>query len=99
MEELEVYVYKLSTGEEIIAKSKITVDGELELYDARMVIITPSGEFKLGPVIFSSDKTKPILLNKSGIVAYSKTPNLDFENAYTHAVSPLSIPKKQIIMG
>lgn len=98
MGELEIYTFRLVTGDEIIAKVADLTSDEITLEDARSVIIHPEG-LKLGPLSLSNDPKRQYKLNKSAIVYYSLYLREEFKEAYQRAVSPLTVPTKSIITG
>jgi hypothetical protein len=99
---MEIYSIKLTSGEEIVAKTEtieILNHDVVDIYEARSIVMMPTGELRFGPVLFSANKDKAININRSAIAAYSKYVREEFSNAYTQAVSPLSIPKPSILLG
>jgi hypothetical protein len=99
MEELALYAIKLTSGEEILGKF-VKQDGNCwVMKDVRSIIMMPDGQLRLGPVLFSANKDHEIEIFSTAIAVFSESVRPEFVEAYTQAVSPLSIPKKQIILG
>jgi hypothetical protein len=94
----KIYVFKLTTGEEIIAKIENINETELKISNARSIIATPSGELAFGPILFSADKEKAVLLNRDSIIAISEHISDNFMEIYTKATSGLVLPKSNILM-
>jgi hypothetical protein len=100
MEELEVYSFKLISGEEIISKVFEEGDNYFSLKDARMLMMSQNGNLSLMPVImFAADPDKLLTLNKSAIAFQSKYIREELKTGYLSSVSKLIIPNKSIIMG
>ena len=95
----QIYTVKLTSGEEIIGKLMEYDETTLILKDARSIILTGNGELKLGPVLFSIDKEQCVVLNRTAIAMQSNAIRKEFLDAYQTVVSPLTIPKSQILMG
>lgn len=104
----ETVSLKLVSGEEIIGhnatlfgKSFLEALNEdtIVLKDARTLVMLPNGDLRLAPVIFSADKDKQIIIFTRAISAYSIDIKTEFLEAYNQSLSPLTLPKKEIIMG
>jgi len=99
MEELNLYSLKLTSGEEIIGKFAGSEGNCWKLKDARSIIMMPDGQLRLGPVLFSASKDHDVEIFNTSIAVFSNHVRQEFVDAYTQSVSPLSIPKKNIILG
>lgn len=102
MNEREVYSFKLTSGEEIIAKvfEDRLNDDYFDLEDPRILMMASNGNLSLSPVIlFSANPDKPLFLNKTSVACWSKYIREELKNGYMNSVSKLVIPNKSIIMG
>ena len=97
--ESELLSIKLTSGEEILGKYKSGDETAWQIEDARSIIMMPDGQLRFGPVLFSGDKNREITIFKTAIAVHSNTVRPEFVEAYAQAVSPLTLPKKNIIMG
>jgi hypothetical protein len=99
MKELDLISVKLVTGEEIICKFVKQDVVCWVLKDARTLVMMPDGLVRFGQVLFSADKDMDIFVPVTAILVYSDYVRAEFANAYNQAVSPLSLPTKQILKG
>jgi hypothetical protein len=94
-------VFKLITGEEIIAES-LTIDGEYQhnIKNALMLMMqqTSDGRFGVQIVPWGSHTTDIITINDEHII-YSVTPKKELVELYEKAFSPLQLPQKSLITG
>jgi hypothetical protein len=99
---MEIMALKLTSGEELIAKVTVKSENELELHDARSIMLVPGpngGQLKLAPVLFSSDVEKPITVNRATVSVYTTNVHPKFSDEYTRSTSKLVVPKSSILMG
>ena len=99
MGEYDIYVIKLTSGEEIISRLEQSSESTWVLHEPRTLVATQNGGFGFAPVIFSSKKESLIYVKTNNIAVYSASVRPEFEEAYKQAVSGLALPKRDIILG
>lgn len=93
----EIYTFKLTTGEEVVAKV-------LEIHEDSLVIKTPISTvlsqqgLQMMPTLFSSVMEQNVRLNKNAWVMVAVTRN-DVRNSYIEATTGIAPVNKQIITG
>ena len=93
----EIYTFKLTTGEEVVAKV-------LEIHEDSLVIKTPISTvlsqqgLQMLPTLFSSVMEQNVRLNKNAWVMVAVTRN-DVRNSYIEATTGITPVNKQIITG
>jgi hypothetical protein len=93
----EIYTFKLTTGEEVVAKV-------LEIHEDSLVIRTPISTvlsqqgLQMMPTLFSSVLEQNVRLNKNAWVMVAVTRN-DVRNSYIEATTGIAPVNKQIITG
>ena len=93
----EIYTFKLTTGEEVVAKV-------LEIHEDSLVIKTPISTvlsqqgLQMMPALFSSVLEQNVRLNKNAWVMVAVTRN-DVRNSYIEATTGIAPVNKQIITG
>lgn len=93
----EIYTFKLTTGEEVVAKV-------LEIHEDSLVIKTPISTvlsqqgLQMMPTLFSSVLEQNVRLNKNAWVMVAVTRN-DVRNSYIEATTGIAPVNKQIITG
>lgn len=93
----EIYTFKLTTGEEVVAKV-------LEIHEDSLVIKTPISTvlsqqgLQMMPTLFSSVMEQNVRLNKNAWVMVAVTRS-DVRNSYIEATTGIAPVNKQIITG
>jgi hypothetical protein len=98
IKENELYVFRLATGQEIIAKLTQIDDDGYHL-DKPLTLMQGEQGMQLAPITFSGAPLAPAVLSKDGIMV---TPiRDDLQEVYEKSVDPSEIitPSKQIITG
>lgn len=94
----EIYTFKLTSSEELIAKVVDIFDGYVELSHPIAAVPGPQG-LQLMPSMFTSNLDKNVQLNKSSIAMVGEARE-DVRSKYVEAVTGLvTPPAKQIITG
>lgn len=95
--ENETYSFKLTSGEELIAKVLKTVDDELVIHDPVSVAPGPQG-VGLVPSMFTADpKTETRL--KINSISISALTDPSVKAKYIEATTGLTVPTKKLILG
>jgi len=89
-------VFKLSTGEEIIATVVENNSSSLIVKNPLCMVATQKG-FQFAPLMVMSDPGKPISLNWTAIVA-STVPALELEGQYESVTTGIALPQKSKII-
>jgi hypothetical protein len=95
---MNVYTYKLITGEEIIAKQMSEDSSGYEIAHPINLLPNGNGGAVLAPYLMTGDVTEPIRLHKTAVIIATKSKD-DIAVKYTEAISGLLLPKSKIIMG
>jgi len=92
-----VNTFKLSSGEELVAKVK-SIDGNtVELEEPLSIAPTPKG-MQLVPSIFTGDEDSTVTLNLSLVVMSCPT-TLSVRDKYLEATTGIQVPEKKLILG
>jgi hypothetical protein len=93
----EVYTFKLSSGEEMVAKVLQSSDSFIEISEP--VSIAPNQQgLGMVPSLFTSDMAGKFMLNTS-TVAMCATTNEQIKMKYIEATTGLVVPEKKILVG
>lgn len=94
----EIYSFKLTSGEEVVAKV-MSVDGSTVMISNPVSIgPTPQGKPGLIPSMFTYDHEHNIELNSNSIAMLGQTDE-NIKAQYIQATTGLSVPSKKVIMG
>ena len=93
----QVYTFKLSSGEELIAKVKMASGDWIEIEGPVSVAPGPQG-MGLVPSLFTADPTAEIKLNTASVSIYAPTED-GVRMKYLEATTGIKVPDKKIIMG
>jgi len=93
----EIYVFKLTTGEETVAKVEEISDTHYTVKQPINAIITPQG-LQLMPGLFTANPDKLVLLNIS-CIAMVAIPREDISSSYIQATTGIAPISKKIITG
>lgn len=91
-----VFTFKLSSGEELVAKVS-SVGDMIEVTDPVTVAPGPQG-LTLVPSLFTADHSVPAPINKQCIIMYAPTDD-SVKVKYIQATTGLSVPEKKILMS
>lgn len=93
----EVYTFKLSSGEEVIAKVTATDDRFVTLEEPLSVAPGPQG-MGLMASIFTSEAGVPVKLNTNTITMYTETADA-VRVKYIETTTGIKVPEKKIVLG
>jgi len=93
----KVYTFKLNSGEELIAKVKMSGGEFIVIEDPVSVAPGPQG-MGLVPSMFTADPDSEIKLNSNSVAIYSETEDA-VRMKYLEATTGIKVPDKKIIMG
>lgn len=94
----QIYTFKLTNGEELVAKIQQKFDTHYEIQHPISMILGPQG-LQMMPSLFSANPDKNVLLNISNI-ALACEAREDVRSKYIEATTGLvTPPSKQIITG
>jgi hypothetical protein len=93
----EVYSFKLSSGEELVAKVVSIGDNTIELSEPLSVAPNAQG-MGLIPSMFTSEKDKNITLNTSTVTMYAETAD-NLRIKYIEATTGITTSSKKIVLG
>ena len=94
----QVYSFKLTSGEEVVAKVIGTTDTEVSLSEPLSLAPGPKGMGFIGS-LFTSEENEPVTLNINAVTMYTKTATA-IKDKYTETVTGISVPPtKKIILG
>jgi len=93
----EVYTFKLTSGEEVVAKVTAIEDQNVLLHDPVSVAPGPQG-LGLMQSLFTADPKDPARLNINNVTIFALTDS-SVKAKYIEATTGLVVPDKKIIMG
>lgn len=93
----EVYTFKLTSGEEVIAKVTATEGDFVELHEPLSVAPGPQG-MGLIPSVFTSEANVPVKLNTRVITMYVQTAE-PIKVKYIETTTGIQVPEKKILVG
>lgn len=92
-----VNTFKLSSGEELVAKV-ISIDGDMiQLEEPLSIAPTPKG-MQLLPSIFTGDEDSLVTLNL-GLVVMTCPTAIGVKDKYLEATTGIQVPDKKLILG
>jgi hypothetical protein len=93
----KVYTFKLSSGEELVAKVT-SIDGDW-ITVSHPVAVAPSPQgMALVPALFTADHEKKISINIT-MVSMIATTDSSVKNKYTEATTGIALPEKKLVFG
>ena len=93
----EIYTFKLTSGEEVVAKV-LKIDGDLiSLHDPVSVAPGPQG-LGLMASMFTADPKADAVLNVTNVTIYAPTDS-SVKAKYIEATTGLVVPDKKLILG
>jgi len=93
----EVYTFKLSSGEEIMAKVVSTEGNMIEVTNPVGVAHTPQG-MGLIPCIFTMEERNSVMINTNSVTMWTLTADA-IKMKYISAISGITVPDKKLILG
>ena len=93
----EVYTFKLTCGEEVVAKVTAIEDQNVLLHDPVSVAPGPQG-LGLMQSLFTADPKDPARLNINNVTIFALTDS-SVKAKYIEATTGLVVPDRKIIMG
>lgn len=93
----EVYTFKLTSGEEVVAKVTAIEDQNILLHDPVSVAPGPQG-LGLMQSLFTANPKDPARLNINNVTIFALTDS-SVKAKYIEATTGLVVPDKKIIMG
>ena len=95
----KVYTFKLTSGEELVAKVKCEMTGNYVAIEEPVSIAPgPQGGLGLVPSMFTADLGQSITLNTNSITMYGETDE-SVKMKYIEATTGIKVPDKKIILG
>lgn len=97
IENNEVYTFKLTSGEEMVAKVISQTENSIELDEP--VSIAPGAQgMGLVPSLFTAEKDKNVTLNKNTVAMFCITAD-QVRVKYIEATTGITTASKKIVMG
>jgi hypothetical protein len=94
----QVYTFKLTSGEELIAKvMQDQLDDQIVIQDPVSVAPGPQG-LGLVPSMFTADLDTSIRINTNNITLYALTED-GVKMKYIEATTGIKVPEKKLILG
>lgn len=93
----EVYTFKVSSGEEIVAKVAGQDEQYIDLSEPLSVAPGPQG-MGLMQTVFTSEPGSVVRLNISAITMYSATEE-NIKMKYIETTTGIKVPSKKIVLG
>ena len=97
LEPNQVYTFKMNSGEEMVAKVKMSDMTWITLEEPVSIAPGPQG-MGLVPSLFTADPAEEIKLNTNSVALVSKTDD-SVKMKYLEATTGIKVPDKKIIMG
>lgn len=91
-----IHVFKIATGEEIIARVVSSDEKSYSVEKPLQMMIGPQGA-QFAPFMFMARHDKPVSINKSSVVADS-SPTPDLESQYLSAITGIALTQKSSII-
>lgn len=94
----KIYIFKMVSGEEIVAKVVDSNDQYIQVSNAIMMAPTQHG-LQMIPAMMSANQEKSVYIHHTGITIIGEVRD-DVETAYIQATTGISIPEnKKLILG
>jgi len=98
MEINKIYTFKLSSGEELIAKVTNRIDSNI-LKVSNPVSVAPNGKgIGLIPSMFTADIDGEVTLNINNVTIYAETDE-SVKVKYIEVTTGITVPDKKILVG
>lgn len=93
----EVYTFKLNSGEEMVAKVKLSGGEWILIHDPVSVAPGPQG-VGLMPTLFTANPESETRLNTNSIAVVAETDE-SVKTKYIQATTGIAVPEKKLILG
>ena len=97
LEHNQVYTFKMNSGEEMVAKVKMSGGDWITLEEPVSIAPGPQG-MGLVPSMFTADPKEEIKLNTNSVSLVSKTDD-SVKMKYLEATTGIKVPEKKLILG
>jgi hypothetical protein len=97
LEPNQVYTFKMNSGEEMVAKVKMSGGDWITLEEPVSIAPGPQG-MGLVPSMFTADPKEEIKLNTNSVSLVSKTDD-SVKLKYLEATTGIKVPEKKLILG
>jgi hypothetical protein len=97
LEPNQVYTFKMNSGEEMVAKVKMSGRDWITLEETVSIAPGPQG-MGLVPSMFTADPKEEIRLNTNSVSLVSKTDD-SVKMKYLEATTGIKVPEKKLILG
>ena len=97
LEHNQVYTFKMNSGEEMVAKVKMSGGDWITVEEPVSIAPGPQG-MGLVPSLFTADPKEPIRLNTNSVSLVSKTDD-SVRMKYLEATTGIKVPEKKLILG
>jgi len=94
----EIYTFKLSSGEEVVAKVVEIDNNFLTITEPVSIGPSPQGGLGLVPSMFTYNNREKVRLNTSSITLLGQTDDA-VKTKYIEATTGLKVPEKKVILG
>lgn len=94
----EIYTFKLSSGEEVVAKVLEVGDDFLTINEPVSIGPSPQGGLGLVPSMFTYNNREKVRLNTNSITLIGQTDDA-VKTKYIEATTGLKVPEKKVILG
>lgn len=94
----EIYTFKLSSGEEVVAKVVEVADNHLSISEPVSIGPNPNGGLGLVPSMFTYNNREKVRLNTNSITLVGQTDDA-VKTKYIEATTGLKVPDKKVILG
>lgn len=97
LEHNQVYTFKMNSGEEMVAKVKMSGSDWITVEEPVSIAPGPQG-MGLVPSLFTADPKEEIRLNTNSVSLVSKTDD-SVKMKYLEATTGIKVPEKKLILG
>jgi hypothetical protein len=97
LESNQVYTFKMNSGEEMVAKVKMSGGDWITVEEPVSIAPGPQG-MGLVPSLFTADPKEEIRLNTNSVALVSKTDD-SVKMKYLEATTGIKVPEKKLILG
>lgn len=97
LEHNQVYTFKMNSGEEMVAKIKMSGGDWITIEEPVSIAPGPQG-MGLVPSLFTADPKEEIRLNTNSVSLVSKTDD-SVKMKYLEATTGIKVPEKKLILG
>jgi len=95
----EIYTFKLTSGEEVVAKvTELLENNWISITSPASIMMMQSGNPGMGPSLITQDITVSVALNTSNVVMVVLTDEA-IRTKYIEATTGLTLPDKKVLLG